>query len=266
MSNAHSGISHPFGAPHSGATPNDLIPVEAMALSRAELQAMQETYTPWVPPDAPLEDRMYPRWDPSKYDRGGYARASDAVDDFYREIWESRMERYTGKAGDVVTEHAFAQHADVQPWQADPGAAEPYYQVAVRPLDTALGEAFFGSGIAGLLQHADHMQLLKNTGENFGLFIDSQVRSDNLSKMSQYQALGMKYRAEYIDRARAILDTQWADYTKRYIETEWSSAQPIGLAPKRYLLTPRNCQHYVKHVLDIAEDLAVTDHIKLTLQ
>ena len=67
-------------------------------------------------------------------------------------------------------------------------------------------------------------------------------------------------------RARAILDAQWADYVNRYMAVDyhdwWSNGKG---APQRYSYTAQNCQHYIKHVLDLAEELAVMDKKSLII-
>ena len=135
----HRGVRHPFSAPHSDA---DKTPWESMA---------DQEYTIWLPPNAPLEQRMYPGWGP--YAQGyGFKHASDAVD-----------------------MHAQGTHSELQPYQPDIAAPVPYYTIGVRPLENNTFAKYYGENVPFRKQHIEHMHFNGNEGSNFGMMKEGGV-------------------------------------------------------------------------------------------
>lgn len=241
-SNAHLGISHPFGAPHS-----------ANSNTRNDGVRPTRDYTPWVSPNAPLEERMYPRWQPGMFGQSGYDAPSRVIDDYMRQNADAAL--------DPVGTHARLKHEDLRPYTPTPSDSKRYYELGVRPLDGAFGFAF-GREIGFRDQHAEYMQLLANNGENFGmlknsLFSDGAIRADSAANMKKYQVLPGRYNAQLIDRARWELENEWiAKERKQLRDITNSGSLQADTLRRRYDLCLNNCQDYMKQVIDRAGKLA----------
>ncbi len=105
------------------------------------------------------------------------------------------------------------EHQDLQPYKPDPDAPKKYYRIGVRPLDLGfgIGEYYFGAAFRDGEQHKDHMQLIANNGDNFGLFGEhnAKPRPDDPKKKKEYKFLPQKYNAKLIEQAREQVETVW---------------------------------------------------------
>lgn len=247
MATGHSGISHPFGAPHDAASGGAS---EAWGAStETEIERNIREYVRWVPAGAPLHDRMYPN------EFNADDQPSRVVDDYMRRRLSA------GVNADPVGTHSRMRHMDIYPYKPDPGAPRMYYHLGVRPLDGVL-KFFHRHKYLNREQHMEHMQFVANNGDNFGMlkngfFSDAAVGADATDNMARYKVLRKKYSARLIDEARRQLDEEWTQAERRHWrETLDSGTLHPQAMRRRYHLYLNNCQDYIKQVVDRAATLA----------
>jgi len=154
---------------------------------------------------------------------------------------EERM--YAESVADVVKKHAQKDHSALKPYTAEPDAAVAYYRMGVRPLDWApLQDGYGKNTFFGVGPHIDHMHFVGSDGSNFGLTWGGTF-SESTENLNAYQVETPKYRKEYIDRARAEMEKEYAPIE---IFHTWQERNP-------YNLLSNNCQHYFARVLQKAK-------------
>lgn len=154
---------------------------------------------------------------------------------------EERM--YAESVADVVKRHSQKDHSALKPYTAEPDAKVPYYRMGVRPLDSDyVPNDWFGTQVGKTGQHWDHMHFVGSDGSNFGLTWGGTF-SEETEKLDAYEVEAPKYRKEYIDRARAEMEKEYAPIE---IFHTWQERNP-------YNLLSNNCQHYFARVLQKAK-------------
>ncbi|WP_143142608.1 hypothetical protein [Desulfovibrio desulfuricans] len=150
---------------------------------------------------------------------------------------------YAESVADVVKKHAQKDHSALKPYTAEPDAAVAYYRMGVRPLDWApLQDGYSKNTFFGVGPHIDHMHFVGSDGSNFGLTWGGTF-SESTENLNAYQVETPKYRKEYIDRARAEMEKEYAPIEIFYT---WQERNP-------YNLLSNNCQHYFARVLQKAK-------------
>ena len=146
---------------------------------------------------------------------------------------EERM--YPASVADVVKRHAQGNHSTLQQYSPDPDAAVPYYRMGVRGLGSpgGTGEKIYGRKVPLFNLHADHMHFVGNEGSNFGLTLGG-VFSESLPDLNNYQVEAPKYRKEYIDRAKADIESAWKE--RKILERFSQEYNPFI-----YKITTYNC-------------------------
>ena len=152
---------------------------------------------------------------------------------------EERM--YAESVADVVKKHAQKDHSALKPYTAEPDAKVPYYRMGVRELDVAPKD-WFGKRFLKIGPHIDHMHFVGSDGSNFGLTWGGTF-SESAEKLDAYEVETPKYRKEYIDRARAEMEKEYAPIE---IFHTWQERNP-------YNLLSNNCQHYFARMLQKAK-------------
>lgn len=146
--------------------------------------------------------------------------------------------------------YAEEDHGTAKPWEPNPSAEEPYYQVAVRPLDIPLriGKLLYKNHWRWQRRlHPEHVQFIGNDGNNFGLSKGgSNILVEEKSALGHYFVEPVKLRKEYIDRARDELERRW--------QASVAAARRSTPSRKmtRYDVDDYNCQHYFAEVLRLA--------------
>ena len=156
---------------------------------------------------------------------------------------EERM--YPASVADVVKKHANGDHSTLQQYSPDPDAAVPYYRMGVRELGFSGGSRWYGQRVPTTDLHYEHMHFVGNEGSNFGLTLGG-VFSESLPDLNNYQVEALKYRKEYIDRAKADIDEAWKE--RKILERFSQEYNPFI-----YKATTYNCQHYFAEVLRQAQ-------------
>lgn len=260
-SNGHLGTSHPFGAKHGtpGTGYRTLLgaPPEADARDRAQGSFPQRAVHP-VPqgrlPYGPtlLGAPVAAQARPGAGERRPKTLLHASIPDWVPQR-DSRGE--LPSVAEIMRRHAESDHADARPWKPDVVAEEPYYQVAVRPLDL-MGSSNVDGGQDGFFYqarflhtdlHFEHVHFIANDGSNFGL-----SKGQNTLMIEEERALGryvaepVKLRKEYIDRARDELERRWRE--KALAAFRENPSRKL----RRYDVKKYNCQHYVAEVLRLA--------------
>ena len=153
-----------------------------------------------------------------------------------------------------------------------------YYVIGKRPLKGAGGGALYGKGENRL----QHRQFIKNNGYNFGLtgenggVVPFEDEKDQLKKYEYYD--GNKYKAEFVDAARAELELEWQEELgrKKQQNIERNTPSNIGAnfhdvgndfdSLERYYLDDYNCQHYVDDIIARARKIAARKGERLEME
>ena len=132
-----------------------------------------------------------------------------------------------------------------------PRAEREYYVIGRRPLD-GLELRFLATASWPL----EHRHFIANDGNNRGFFLEG-AREDDPGYANKYQYYDdRKYDAQIMDEAFQIYDQRFGRDTVNKI-----SEEILGETLKEgsmYHLLANNCQAYVKDVLKIARDIAVS--------
>ncbi len=220
-SNGHLGISHPFGAKHG--TPG----TGYRTLLGAPVAAQARPGAGERRPKALLHASI-PDWVPRRDSRGELPSVAE-----------------------IMRRRASDGHYDAEPWRPDSVSMEPYYQIAIRPLDmpggTKLYQADHDWDMNPFDFHAEHVQFIGNDGSNFGLSKgQNTLMIEEESALGRYVAEPVKLRKEYIDRARDELERRWQERALAAFRENPSRKL------RRYDVKKYNCQHYVAEVLRLA--------------
>ncbi|WP_156907908.1 RHS repeat domain-containing protein [Desulfovibrio cuneatus] len=153
-----------------------------------------------------------------------------------------------------------------------------YYVIGKRPLKGWGGETGYGKGENKL----QHRQFIKNNGYNFGLsgenggVVPFQDNEDQLKKYEYFD--GNKYKAEFIDAARAELEQEWQEEfgsSKQHNQERITPARTGAIfhgmdeglqRETRYRLINYNCQNYVDDVVARARKIAERKGEKLEVE
>lgn len=256
-SNGHLGISHPFGAKHGtpGTGYRTLLgaPPEADARDRAQGSFPQRAVHP-VPQGrlpygptllgAPVAEQARP----GAGERRSKTLLHASIPDWVPQR-DSRGE--LPSVAEIMRRRASDGHYDAEPWRPDSVSMEPYYQIAIRPLDmpggTKLYQADHDWDMNPFDFHAEHVQFIGNDGSNFGLSKgQNTLMIEEESALGRYVAEPVKLRKEYIDRARDELERRWRE--KALAAFRENPSRKLT----RYDVKKYNCQHYVAEVLRLA--------------
>ena len=142
-----------------------------------------------------------------------------------------------------------------------------YYVIGKRPLKIPRGDKLYGEGN----NKYQHRQFIKNNGYNFGLSgenggaVPFQDKEDQLKKYEYFD--GQKYKAEFIDAARAELEQEWQEEFGKRKQRNYDRDTPSNMGgifhgvgdefeSKRYDTNDYNCQHYVDDIIARARIIA----------
>ena len=171
-------------------------------------------------------------------------------------------------SSDPVTEHYGQEHATLTPYSQQPGlgTGERSYGIGVRPLDN-VPQLFLEDKWARKAPHLEHMQLIDNWGNNFGLTgwggyrKGGYILEERDERLPEYSLMAPRYNADLIDEARKRVEAEWEE--KRTRASFDPSFGGMGIEPQRYSLFTNNCQDYVRDVIRVARDLAGARQIQL---
>ncbi|MBE6441214.1 MAG: hypothetical protein E7022_02625 [Desulfovibrio desulfuricans] len=263
-SNAHLGIHHPFGAKHGTPVPlrpadgSDSRPLHERMYAPSPAELLRRPVP--QPPDAPLHDRLYPESYEEYFARiasQGRLHAADAHG--------SALTDAGGRPFDAqrfLQDHHDNNHKNLVPYEPEPDAPVPYYRVGVRPLEIGgLGNVLYRWTVPfSGNTHGEHMHLLGSDGSNFGMSKDGTgvdgIFSESRDDLYHFQVEPMKFRKDYVDKAKAQVDANW--------QREKAHAAQRGEKISRYHFSEYNCQQYVLEVLISADKMAKDDGVSLT--
>ncbi|MBO5489940.1 MAG: hypothetical protein J5960_00720, partial [Desulfovibrio sp.] len=99
-----------------------------------------------------------------------------------------------------------------------------------------------------------------SNGSNFGMSKDGTgvdgIFSESRDDLYRFQVEPMKFRKDYVDKAKAQVDANW--------QREKAHAAQRGEKISRYHFSEYNCQQYVLEVLISADKMAKDDGVSLT--